>query len=234
MNSFLPRRLAALALPLLLGCSTKAADPNLARWSAQADRVTIVRDDWGVAHVHGPSDADAVFGMIYAQAEDDFHRIERNYLTALGRTAEADGEEAVWQDVRMRLFIDSTTLKRQFTESPPWLQALMTAWADGLNYYLQVHPDVKPEVLTHFEPWMSLAFSEGSIGGDIERISLDSLRKFYGSPTRTAMKVGLAPHVRRFDRSGSNGFAVADFTTSTTKFPNVPTGTRDPYVPRRP
>ena len=113
------RRVAALALLLVVGCSARTEDPNLARWRTQADRVTIVRDDWGVAHVHGPTDADAVFGMIYAQAEDDFHRIERNYLTALGRTAEADGEEAVWHDLRMRLFIDSTDLKRQFTESPP-------------------------------------------------------------------------------------------------------------------
>ncbi len=211
---FPARHLAALTLPLLLSCSARTADPNVARWQAQAERVTIVRDEWGVAHVHGPTDADAVFGMIYAQAEDDFHRIERNYLTALGRTAEADGEQAVWQDLRMRLFIDSTDLKRQFIESPPWLHALMTAWADGLNYYLQTHPDVKPEVLTHFEPWMPLAFSEGSIGGDIERISLDSLREFYGDTTHSAVKVGLAPTARRFDRAGSNGFAVAPANTT--------------------
>ena len=211
---FPARRVATLALLLVMGCSARTEDPYLARWRAQAERITIVRDDWGVAHVHGPTDADAVFGMIYAQAEDDFHRIERNYLAALGRTAEADGEAAVWQDLRMRLFIDSTDLKRQFTESPPWLQSLMTSWADGLNYYLQVHPDVKPEVLSHFEAWMPLAFSEGSIGGDIERISLDSLQAFYGDTSRSATKVVRAPTVRPFDRAGSNGFAVAPANTA--------------------
>ena len=76
----------AFLLPLLL-LLTAASPPELARWKADAARVTITRDDWGIAHVHGRTDADAVFGMIYAQAEDDFPRIEANYLTSLGRTA---------------------------------------------------------------------------------------------------------------------------------------------------
>src|ERR1051325_5110510 len=101
MHSFRSRAL----LPLLL-LLTAAAPSELARWKAQAARVTITRDDWGIAHVHGRSDADAVFGAIYAQAEDDFPRIERNYLTALGRQAEADGEGALWADLRQRLYYD--------------------------------------------------------------------------------------------------------------------------------
>ena len=96
--------------------------------------MTITRDDWGIAHVRGASDADAVFGMIYAQAEDDFPRIEANYLTALGRTAEAEGEKAIWQDLRARLYVSEPELKADYAASPPWLQALMDAWADGLNY----------------------------------------------------------------------------------------------------
>ena len=84
----MPKPTAAL-LPLLI-LLTAAAPPKPGRLRSEAARVTIVRDDWGIAHVHGPTDADAVFGMIYAQAEDDFPRIEANYLTALGRTAEAD------------------------------------------------------------------------------------------------------------------------------------------------
>ncbi len=206
---------SALTTSLLLAaCTMRPANPELARWAAQAERVTITRDDWGVAHVYGPTDADAVFGMIYAQAEDDFHRIEMNYLTAMGRVAEAEGETAIWQDLRMRLFIDSTDMKAKYTESPAWLQSLMTAWADGLNFYLASHPDVKPRVLTHFEPWMPLTFSEGSIGGDIENISLDSLMSFYGGTTSAALKVGAASGLRRFDRSGSNGFAIAPANTA--------------------
>ena len=76
------------------------------------------RDDWGIAHVHGKSDADAVFGMIYAQAEDDFPRIEANYLIALGRTAEAEGEKAIWQDLRARLYVSEASSRPITAQSP--------------------------------------------------------------------------------------------------------------------
>jgi acyl-homoserine lactone acylase PvdQ len=152
---------------------------EVARWKGEAQRVTITRDDWGIAHVHGKTDADAVFGMIYAQCEDDFHRVERNYLTSLGRTAEADGEKAIWADLRQRLFIDPEELKKDYAASPEWLKKLMDAWADGINFYLSVHTEVKPQVLTRFEPWMALSFTEGSIGGDIERVDLKKLQAFY-------------------------------------------------------
>ena len=110
-------RTRAALLPLLF-LLTAASPPELARWKAQAARVTITRDDWGIAHVHGKTDADAVFGMIYAQAEDDFPRIEANYLTALGRTAEAEGEKAIWQDLRARLYVSETELKADYARSP--------------------------------------------------------------------------------------------------------------------
>ncbi|MDQ3322005.1 MAG: penicillin acylase family protein, partial [Acidobacteriota bacterium] len=157
-----------------------------ARREQQAGNVSIVRDDWGIAHVTGKTDADAVFGMIYAQAEDDFNRVETNYLNALGRLAEAEGEAAVWRDLRMKIFVQPDELKKQFSMSPAWLQKLMTAWADGLNFYLAKHPGVKPRVITKFEPWMALSFTEGSIGGDIETINLARLQSFYGSESKTA------------------------------------------------
>ena len=176
--------------------------------------MTITRDDWGIAHVKGKSDADAVFGMIYAQAEDDFPRIEANYLIALGRTAEADGEKAIWQDLRARLYVSETELKAHYAASPDWLKKLMSGWAAGLNYYLATHPQVRPRVLTRFEPWMALSFTEGSIGGDIERIDLGELEKFYSairhaarssSPANAGEDVG--------DPTGSNGIAIAPAIT---------------------
>ncbi|MBN8816930.1 MAG: penicillin acylase family protein [Sphingomonas sp.] len=194
-------------LALALGAMAPSSpDPEMTRWRAEAANVTIVRDDWGIPHITGKTDADAVFGMIYAQAEDDFSRIEANYLTALGRTAEAPGagEDAVWADLRQRLFVDPAELQRQYAASPAWLKKLMDAWADGLNFYLATHPEVKPKVLTRFEPWMALSFTEGSIGGDIERISLSELKTFYGKPTpKTAMEMG--PR----EPTGSNGIAIA-------------------------
>src|SRR3954469_21531264 len=115
-------------LPLLVVLTAAASPPELSRWRAEASRVTITRDDWGIAHVHGPTDADAVFGMIYAQAEDDFPRIEANYLTASGRTAEADVDEAaVWSDLRARLFVDPVDLQARYAAAPQWLRSLMDA-----------------------------------------------------------------------------------------------------------
>ncbi len=201
-----------LALALLVSPALATAAPSEdARLRAEAARVTITRDDWGIAHVHGRSDADAVFGAIYAQAEDDFSRVETNYLTALGRTAEAEGEKAIWQDLRQRLYVDPADLKARYRTSPAWLRRLMDAWADGLNYYLATHPAVKPKVLTRFEPWMALSFTEGSIGGDIERISLSELASFYGD-TKVAMnaeETGATPREPR----GSNGIAIAPAKT---------------------
>ncbi|OYY67949.1 MAG: acylase [Sphingomonas sp. 28-63-12] len=178
---------------------------------ATAARARIIRDDWGIAHIHGKTDADAVFAMIYAQAEDDFNRIETNYLVSLGRLAEAEGERAIWQDLRQRLFIDPAQLRRQYAVAPAWLQRLMVAWADGLNFYLLTHPEVKPRVIRHFEPWMALSFSEGSIGGDIERVALPPLEAFYGQ-NKLAM-ADPVDHSAFREPSGSNGFAIAPANT---------------------
>jgi acyl-homoserine lactone acylase PvdQ len=195
-------------LPLLLVLATPAASQprsEAARWRAEAARVTIVRDDWGIAHVRGKSDADAVFGMIYAEAEDDFNRVETNYMTALGRTAEAEGEKAIWADLRARLYMDPADLQARYRASPAWLRKLMDAWADGLNYYLATHPDVRPRAIRRFEPWMALSFTEGSIGGDIERIDLAQLEAFYGKDRPAlALAAPVDPEPR-----GSNGIAIA-------------------------
>jgi acyl-homoserine-lactone acylase len=212
----------------MLGCISIAAAQgptaaDQARWKDEASRVTIVRDDWGIAHIHGKTDADAVFAMIYAQCEDDFNRVETNYLTALGRRAEAEGEAAIWQDLRQRLFLDPEELQRDYASSPDWLKKLMNAWADGINYYLSRHPETKPKVLTHFEPWMALSFTEGSIGGDIEDVNLKRLQAFYNTPGThatgdAAMNWESRPHVAEPwmepKPSSSNGIAIAPSNTA--------------------
>ena len=212
---FLAAALCFVAFPL--AASRQASDA--ARWERQAGNVTITRDDWGIAHVHGQTDADAVFGAIYAQAEDDFNRVETNFINSQGRLAEAEGETEIWRDLRMKLFIDPADMKTQYATSPAWLQALMNAWADGLNFYLSTHPQAKPRVITRFEPWMALSFSEGSIGGDIEKVNLGQLASFYGG---AAAGVGVEEtremeHASREDIEprGSNGAAVAPANTAT-------------------
>jgi acyl-homoserine-lactone acylase len=212
------RRLPLLSVLVLAACtshvspSASSASSDLARWRDQASRVTITRDDWGLAHVHGRSDADAVFGMVYAQAEDDFNRVETNYINAMGRLAEAEGESAIFQDLRMKLFVDPDTLKARYAASPAWLVALMNAWADGLNYYLYTHPQIAPRVIRRFEPWMALSFTEGSIGGDMEAVSVRELAAFYG--TRRTSALPEAEDRALVDRSGSNGFAIAPSNTA--------------------
>ena len=181
-----------------------AAD-DLPRWRERVANVTIIRDTWGIPHVFGKTDADAVFGLIYAQAEDDFPRIELNYIDALGRRAEVEGEAELWRDLRMKLFIDPADLRAKYTASPAWLRALMDAWADGLNFFLHTHPQVQPRLLTRFEPWMALSFTEGSIGGDIESVSLRRLEAFYSRRPKPGDPEPATPT----EPGGSNGFAIA-------------------------
>lgn len=201
-----------LALAFISNGFANDRSAEFTRWERQAANVRIVRDDWGIAHITGKTDADAVFGAIYAQAEDDFNRIETNYLNSLGRLAEAEGEKAVWSDLRQKMFIDPVVLKADYAASPAWLQKLMTAWADGLNFYLAKHPETKPRVLTHFEPWMALSFTEGSIGGDIESIDLRQLADFYGQgPNPFAQKDPMAELFK--EPAGSNGMAIAPSNT---------------------
>ncbi len=219
------KKLVLVLVALGAACAPQdAPDANAeaAAWAQRAEGITIVRDDWGIPHVYGASDADAVFGMVYAQAEDDFQRVELNYLNSLGRLAEAEGESAIFSDLRMKLYVDPADLKARYEASPAWLKTLMDAWADGLNYYLHTHPETEPRVITRFEPWMALSFTEGSIGGDIERISVRGLEEFYGAGAGVPARVGAAtldederPLTANFipEPTGSNGFAIAPSNT---------------------
>jgi acyl-homoserine-lactone acylase len=198
----------ALVLCVPLTAATQNGSADRDRWASQAGRITIVRDSWGIAHVYGQTDADAVFGVIYAQAEDDFNRVETNYLTSLGRLAEAEGERAIYNDLRYRLINDPDDLKAKYEAADPWLKKLMQAWADGLNYYLATHPSVKPRAITHFEPWMPLSFSDGSIGPDIERVNLAELAAFYpGGPAPSRRDEPAAGDY--VEPTGSNGVAIS-------------------------
>jgi acyl-homoserine-lactone acylase len=209
--------------PAAVESSASSAAEQL-RWQREAGAVTITRDRYGIAHVYGNTDADAIFGAMYAQAEDDFSRIERNYLIALGRLAEAEGRSALYGDLRQRLFVDPTRLVGLYRSTPPWLKSLMIAWADGLNFYLSKHP--QPAVLAHFEPWMALSFTEGSIGGDIETVDTGKLEQLYPDGAGPPAPPPAAPAQGAQQRDpqgqssseeslgGSNGFAIAPRRTA--------------------
>ena len=179
---------------------------SLARWKAHSQQTTIIRDTWGIPHIYGKTDADAVFGLLYAQCEDDFARVEENYIEKLGRRAEVYGPRELYEDLLIRLVLDSAAARRDYENAPPWLKKLCLAFADGVNYYLYKHPQVKPKLLTQFEPWWPLLWTDGSIGAiSTGGAAIQELESFY-----SGKEVAAAPaHYFDDPQTGSNGLAFA-------------------------
>ena len=197
--------LILLVLPLQL-CTQKNNKEEIARWEKQAKDVTIIRDNYGVPHIYGKTDADAVFGLLYAQCEDDFQRVEMNYIEKLGRLAEVKGESELYDDLLIRMIIDSADAVKDYNNAPDWLKKLCNAFADGINYYLHKNPNTKPSLLTRFEPWFPLLWTDGSIGAiNTADITSDDLKNFYsGEPPLAVIK-----KEEEELSNGSNGFAFA-------------------------
>ena len=203
--------LLVLFLVLNNSCKTTQGESEIDQWREQAENITIIRDDFGVPHIYGKTDADAVFGLLYAQCEDDFNRVEQNYIWAIGRLAEVEGKEAIYSDLRAKMFMSKEEAIANYNNSPDWLKKLCDAFADGINYFLYTHPEVKPKLLTRFEPWMPMYFSEGSIGGDIERISTEKMRAFYeeGKAFGMAETAQIKRNKEELEPQGSNGIAIS-------------------------
>ena len=182
------------------------------RWALRSKHVTIIRDQYGIPHIYGKTDADAVFGLMYAQCEDDFQRVEMNYIEKLGRLSETKGEKFIYDDLLIRLLIDSTEAIRDYNASPVWMKKLLHAFADGINYYLYKNPSVKPKLLTRFEPWYPLLWTDGSIGAiNTAGISVSEISHFYNGQREDPLATGEQPEEK--DQAGSNGFAFAPSIT---------------------
>ena len=199
-----------LLLPIQL-FSQSFSTTEITRWEKQAKQVTIIRDNYGIPHIYGKTDADAVFGLLYAQCEDDFKRVEMNYIEKLGRMSELKGEAELQNDLYIKLIIDSAEAVADYKKSPVWLQKLLNAYADGINYYLYKHPEVKPALLTRFKPWYQLLWTDGSIGaistGDITE---NDVKNFYlGANAPVVAKTNFFEE----QTTGSNGFAIAPSKT---------------------
>lgn len=185
---------------------------EISRYQTQAKQVEIIRDHYGVAHVYGKSDADAVFGLLYAQCEDDFKRVELNYVEKLGRLAELKGEREIYNDLLIRLLIDSTEAISDYEKSEPWMKNLLNAYADGINYYLYKNPKVKPTLLTKFKPWYPYLWTDGSIGAiSTADITVNELRNFYSAGEKMGYEIEPKPLDHQ---TGSNGFAFAPKITA--------------------
>jgi acyl-homoserine-lactone acylase len=203
--------LPLLFLPLQL-LAQNFSKAEISRWEQEAKQVTIIRDNWGIPHIYGKTDANAVFGLLYAQCEDDFKRVEMNYIEKLGRMAEVKGEDELKNDLYIKLIIDSADAVADYKKSPLWLQKLLNAYADGINYYLYKNTGVKPVLLTRFKPWYPLLWTDGSIGaistGDVTE---DDVKNFYLGAEAPAIAKS-KPFEENMD--GSNGFAIAPSRTA--------------------
>jgi acyl-homoserine-lactone acylase len=181
-----------------------------ARWEKQAKNITIIRDNYGIPHVYGKTDADAVFGLLYVQCEDDFRRVEMNYIEKLGRLSEITGEDNLYEDLLIRLVIDSADAIKDFAKAPDWLKKILNGYADGINYYLYKNPKVKPALLNRFQPWYPLLWTDGSIGAiSTGGLTTGELKNFYSGKDEVLAK-------REFieeDPTGSNGFAFSPAIT---------------------
>lgn len=201
--------LLLVAFPFQLFSQTFSKE-EITRWEKQAAQVTIVRDNWGIPHVYGKTDADAVFGLLYAQCEDDFPRVEMNYIEKLGRMAEIKGETELYDDLLIRMVIDSSDAIADYKNAPDWLKKLLNAHADAINYYIYKHPKVKPALLNRFQPWYSLLWTDGSIGAiNTADITVNDLKNFYSNDSTTGSIYKIAEELT----SGSNGFAFAPTVT---------------------
>lgn len=204
--------LTFLLCPFFLFSQNFSKD-EISRWSRQADNVTIMRDNYGVPHIYGKTDADAVFGLLYAQCEDDFNRVEMNYVEKLGRTAEIKGAGAIWDDLLMKMIIDSADAVRDYRNAPAWLKTLCNAFADGINFYLYKHPNVKPALLKRFQPWYPLLWTDGSIGAiNTADLNWTDLLNLYGGGAVSEPQSVTKP-VQEEILTGSNGFAFSPSIT---------------------
>ena len=150
---------------------------------------------------------------LYAQCEDDFKRVEMNYIEKLGRMAEVKGESEWHNDLYIKLIIDSADAVADYKKSPKWLKQLMNAFAAGINYYLYKHPEVKPALLTRFKPWYPLLWTDGSIGAiSTGTITEEDVKSFYGGPAAPAVNIKKRVE-RELEGAGSNGFAIAPART---------------------
>jgi len=204
--------LVFLLLPLQL-CAQQLTKADVTRCETEAKRVTIIRDNWGIPHIYGKTDADAVFGLLYAQCEDDFNRVEMNYLEKLGRLAEVNGEKDLYGDLLNRIVLDSADAVKDYNNAPVWLKKLCDAFADGINYYLYKHPGVTPALLTHFKPWYPLLWTDGSIGAiTTADLSETDLKNLYGGGN--APVAAKEKQYNDEDLTGSNGFAFSPSITA--------------------
>jgi penicillin amidase len=194
---------------LLIAPALAAADP-----ARMARSVTIVRDNWGVPHIYGSSDAAVVFGLMYAQAEDNFWQLEHAYIRALGRLAEVEGPNGLMNDVGVRLSRAVERAREEYNRASKDTRELCDAFAAGLNYYLAKHPDVKPVLITRFEPWDILAMQRERGFGPATAAGITMAEISREFPGLTGRAAAPEPPTAADPEEGSNMWALGPSRTA--------------------
>lgn len=184
--------------------STAADGSTLLDAASLAKSVKIYRDQWGVPHIDGPTDASVIFAFAYAQCEDYFWQVEDSCILALGRYAEAHGQKELQRDMLHRSFEIARRAQEDYPKQDAETKSMCEASIAGINYYLAKHPEVKPRLITKFEPWMALAvartvtlemnFGKVKVGNHVPQGYQDAVKEHTGSnawalaPQHTASK----------------------------------------------
>ncbi|MEO5894007.1 MAG: penicillin acylase family protein [Ferruginibacter sp.] len=203
------KKILSILFFFALGCRVSSVDTEVKKYKEQASQVTIVRDKWGIPHVYGKTDADAVFGLMYAQCEESFERVERNYIQKFGRMAEIEGPAYLYSDLKMKLIYDTAAAIADYKKSPSWLIKLLDAFANGINYYLYKHPEKKALLLNHFEPWYALMATDGAYISTFDGgLEMNDIQHLYDLNKAGAINLHPGKKMVNGEMMGSNGFAI--------------------------
>lgn len=201
-----------LLLFFMVACSSAQRSGEEKRLEQRAQRVEIIRDNWGIPHIYGVKDEDVVFGLMYTQCEESFEKVERAYIEKLGRLSELEGSAYLYQDIRMQLLYDTTQAIADYQRSPAWLKVLLQAFSDGIHYYLQKHPGVKPALLHRFEPWLPLLATDGAyLSVNTGGLEVADMKALFGKDLAAN---GREPVGKAQEPTGSNGFALSPSRTA--------------------
>ena len=211
------RSLAALgivALAAIIGLMVW--EPFVARPAApitgRAYKAEIIRDEWGVPHIYGKTDADVAYGVARAHAEDDFFTLQDVVAMTRGRYGAIKGEEGAMFDYVLALLDARGTAEREYETLAPRTRAVLEAYAAGLNDYAAAHPgEVKlgnlfpvdgEDIATGFALRQPFFFGLNGVVGPLA--SGETLLPDPG-PTLN----GPLPDREAAENAGSNAFAIA-------------------------
>jgi acyl-homoserine-lactone acylase len=184
------------------------ADTSIAPPSRKYD-IEIVRDEFGVPHINGKTDADAAYGLAYAHSEDDFGTIEDVIAMTRGRYGAIAGADGAKVDYVQALLGARDTAHRRYGSLTPEVRAVLEGYAAGLNHYAEKHPgEVRlsklfpvngEDVVTGFVLRAPFFYGLDSVIG--------ALVEGKSPPPESALP--MTPAGRDPQQNGSNGFALS-------------------------